>query len=145
LAKRRIAVRKKSSKRSKATAKPTPKKAKRTTAKNAMSKIRRVDTRAVSDAHAKLEALSLAERIAAVAADVPVANDSERIYVVDGSGRGHNALDGARQIANESPVFMSSSRAEKIPDRHPLANRRLSQSSVENAAILSRSRGTSNQ
>jgi hypothetical protein len=78
MAKRRIAVRKKSSKRSKTTAKPTPKKAKRTTAKNAMSKVRRVDTRAASDAPAKLETLSLAKRIAAVAADVASKRDEYR-------------------------------------------------------------------
>jgi hypothetical protein len=51
---------------------------KKTTAKKAKSKIPRVGAKAASDAHAKLEAMSLAERIAAVAIDVASKRDEYR-------------------------------------------------------------------
>jgi hypothetical protein len=79
-AKKRVAVRKKSSKRGKATNKSARKnKAKRTLVKNSKSKVRRVGRpKVVIDARAKLEALSLAERIAAVEVDVASKRDEYR-------------------------------------------------------------------
>jgi hypothetical protein len=85
-AKKRIAARKKSSKRGNSTPKPARKMAKRTTGKKSAitetwvfgSKVRHVNEKAASDAYAKLEAMSLDERIAAVAADVHSKRDEYR-------------------------------------------------------------------
>jgi hypothetical protein len=82
-AKKRITVRKKGSKRGKATTKPASKTAKRTPAKKSKSKVRRVGTEVVTDAHAKLEAMSAdgdatSECIAAVAVDVASKRDEYR-------------------------------------------------------------------
>ena len=66
-------------KRNKATAKPARRyKAKRRPTKKTKSKVRRANTKLVTDAHVQLEVMSLDERIAAVADDVASKRDEYR-------------------------------------------------------------------
>lgn len=77
-ANKRIAVRRKSSTRDRTTTKPTRKnRTKRTAAKKSKSKLR-MGTKAIAAARAKLEAMPLADRIAAVADDVKSKRDEYR-------------------------------------------------------------------
>jgi hypothetical protein len=78
-AKKRFAAHGNSSKRGGASAKPARKnKAKRTPSTKSKSKLQRVRTEVGSDRHAKLETMTLAKRIAAVAVDVASKRDEYR-------------------------------------------------------------------
>jgi hypothetical protein len=79
-AKKLSARREQSSKRRRASSKPGRKnEAKRTPIKKSKFEVQRVGTDAASDAHARLEAMTLAKRIAALAVDVGSKRDEYRL------------------------------------------------------------------